>query len=175
MTHRPIRLAVALASLAAVLVSTSALAKSPTVALVWTGQHGDVVAQLNPALDAAWSQGDGITDGTFLVAVYWPGEHIRSAYLHREDGGDWGAYNGNAVAWGLGVSLTPNGPLVNPGDSSFDLATNAKGWVSFFLHADTYGETREGQFIRGSQFTLTVCTDTVASNCMDSPMITIRG
>lgn len=157
--------------------SATALAKaapSPRIAFTWTGDHGDVVAQLNSALDPAWSQGDGITDGTFIAAVYWPGVHLGSAYLHRENGGDWGAYSGDAVAWGLGVSTTPNGRLVNAGDSSFDLATNSKGWVTFFLHADTYAEAVANQFVRGSQFTLTVCTDTVASNCMDSPTITIR-
>ena len=174
MSRRPVRSAIAFAALAALLVSATALAKSPTIAFTWTGNHGDVVAQLDPALNSAWSQGDGITDGTFIVAVYWPGAHIRSAYLHREHGGDWGAYAGNAVSWGLGVSALPNSPLVNAGDSTFDLATNSKGWVTFFLHADTYADAGAGQFVRGSQFTLTVCTDTVASNCMDSPMITIR-
>ena len=174
MSRRPLRSAFALAALAALTVTGSALAKSPSVSLLWTGNHGDVVAQLDPALDAAWSQGDGITDGTFSVSVYWPGQHIRSAYLHRENGGDWGAYSGNAVSWGLGVSTTPNGALVNAGDSSFDLAANSKGWVTFFVHADNYAGSGGVMFSRLSQFTLTVCNDTVASNCIDSPLTTIR-
>jgi hypothetical protein len=173
-SRRSLRSSIAVAALATLLVSATAMAKSPSIALTWTGNHGDLVAQLDPALDPAWSQGDGITEGTFLVAVYWPGEHIRSAYLHRENGGDWGAYSGNAVSWGLGVSVLPNGPLVNGGDSSFDLATNSKGWVTFFLHADSYPGREGNLFTHASQFTLTVCTDAVASNCMDSAMIRIR-
>lgn len=175
MSRRPFRSAIVLATVAAALVAASALAKtpSPSVTIVWTGNHGDVVARLNPGSDPAWSQGDGITDGTFAVWVYWPGQHIRSAYLHRESSGDWGAYTGNVVAWGVGVSRTPNGALINPTDSSFDLATDSKGWVSFFIHVDDVAASG-GYFGRLSQFTLTVCNDPIASNCIDSPMTTIR-
>jgi hypothetical protein len=175
---RPVRTALAVASLAAVLASTSALAKttSPTIAFTWTGNHGDVVAQLDSALDAAWSSGDGITDGTFGVAVYWPGQHIRSAHLQRNFGwGDWGAWAGNAYYWGLGLSATPNGPLLNGGDSSFDLTTNSKGWVSFFLHADNYAAGGDNQFARRDTFQLELCSGPdMSGDCVLSPWITIR-
>lgn len=176
MTRRPVCSALALAAMATLLVSATALAKAPGVTLVWTGNHGDVVAQLDPALDPAWSQGDGITDGTFLVAVYWPGAHIRSAHLQRDGGhGDWGAWSGNAYYWGLGISTTPNAPLLNSGDSSFDVTTNSKGWVQFFLHADNYAEAGSNQFGHRDTFTLELCTGPdMSGDCLDSPTITIR-
>lgn len=178
MSHRPVRSAFVIASLAALLVSATALAKTtnPMVTLVWTGNHGDVVAALDPALDSAWSQGDGITDGTFGVAVYWPGHHIRSAHLQRNEGwGDWGAWDGNAYYWGLGLSTTPNAPLLNAGNSSFDLAMNANGWVGFFLHADNYAAPSDNQFARRDRFQLEVCTGPdMSGECLLSPWVTIR-
>lgn len=172
MSRRSVRSAVALAAIASLVLSGAASAKSPSATLLWTGNHGDVVAELNPGSDPAWDQGDGITDGTFGVTVFWPGEHIRSAVLHRIDSGDWASYSGNTVAWGIGVSLTPNGALINAPDSTFDVATNAKGWAAFTIHVDNVAE---GNYFSGkSQYQLYLCNDTTASNCIEAPTITIR-
>jgi hypothetical protein len=178
-SHRPVRTALIVASLAAVLASATAFAKttSPAIYLTWTGNHGDVVAQLDPALDAGWSSGDGVTDGTFGVAVYWPGQHIRSAHLQRNFGnGDWGAWAGNAYYWGLGLSATPNGALLNNTDSSFDVATDSRGWAAFFLHADNYAARSDSQFRVADRFQLELCTGPdMSGECVLSPWITIRG
>jgi len=174
-SRRFVRSAVAFAAIAALLAPAAALAKAPpppTVTFIWTGAHGDLVGNVNPGLDPAWSQPDGITDGTFAVAVHWPGAHIGTAVLHRIGGGDWASFTGNVTAWGVGVSKTAAGPLVNSADSSFDLATNSKGWVGFFIHVDD--DAGGGTFFgHGSQFQLYVCADRVASDCSDDTTITI--
>lgn len=176
MSRRPIRSALALGAIATLLVSATAMAKSPSVALVWTGNHGDVVSQANPSLGSAWSQPDGITDGTFAVAVYWPGQHIRSAHLQRDGGyGDWGAWTGQVYYFALGVSALPSSPVLNAPDTSFDLAANSNGWVTFWLHADNYAGKTSNQFALKDTFTLEVCTGPdMSGSCMDSPTITIR-
>jgi hypothetical protein len=171
---RPIRSALALAAAVTLLTAATVTAKPPTrptVTFWWTGAHGDLVTNLNPGLDPTWASADGITDGTFAVAVHWPGAHIGSAVLHRIDGGDWASWSGNTVAWGIGVTRTATGPLVNDADSSFDLATNSKGWVGFFIHVDD--DTVGTYFSHGSQFQLYVCADRLAFDCSDDTTITI--